>query len=204
MPAKIAAIKPRRSSGRPAHSAQPRRRPLPAAQASAVRFGLWRCSLGSMLLAQSPRGVCALMIGDDPAFLANECRRRFPGAQSAANDAEFDRVLSAAVTAIEAAGSRWMLPLDLRGTPFQQRVWRALAAIPAGSTASYTEIAARIGAPRAVRAVAQACAANPVAIAVPCHRVVRRDGALSGYRWGIDRKRELLTRERGLSGASRG
>jgi AraC family transcriptional regulator of adaptative response/methylated-DNA-[protein]-cysteine methyltransferase len=153
------------------------------------------CSLGSILVAQSEIGVCAILLGDDPEALVRDLQDRFPRATLIGGDAEFEQLVSRVVGFIEAPGLGLDLPLDVRGTAFQQRVWQALQEIPAGSTASYTEIAARIGAPKSVRAVAQACAANPLAVAIPCHRVVRNDGGLSGYRWGIERKRALQERE---------
>jgi AraC family transcriptional regulator of adaptative response/methylated-DNA-[protein]-cysteine methyltransferase len=160
-----------------------------------IRFAVGECSLGSILVARSERGVCAIFLGDDPDALTRELQDRFPRATLIGGDAAFEDVVAKVVGLIEAPGTGVDLPLDVRGTAFQQRVWRALREIPVGSTASYREIARRIGAPRAVRAVAHACAVNPVAIAIPCHRVVRSDGGLAGYRWGIERKRELLERE---------
>ena len=139
--------------------------------------------------------MCAIFLGDDPDALTRELQDRFPRATLIGGDAAFEDVVAKVVGLIEAPGTGVDLPLDVRGTAFQQRVWWALREIPAGSTASYREIARRIGAPRAVRAVAHACAVNPVAVAIPCHRVVRSDGGLAGYRWGVERKRELLERE---------
>ncbi len=160
-----------------------------------IRFAIGQCSLGAILVARSERGVCAITLGDDPEALAHELQDRFPQAQLIGGDAEFEQLVAQVVGGVEAPQQGIDLPLDVRGTAFQQRVWQALRAIPAGRTASYAEIAQRIGAPTAVRAVAQACAANPLAVAIPCHRVVRQDGALSGYRWGVARKRTLLQRE---------
>ena len=160
-----------------------------------IRFAVGECSLGSILVARSERGVCAIFLGDDPEALTRELQDRFPRATLIGGDAAFEELVARVVGLIEAPGTGADLPLDVRGTAFQQRVWRALREIPAGSTATYREIARRIGAPRAVRAVAHACAVNPVAVAIPCHRVVRSDGRLAGYRWGIERKRELLERE---------
>ncbi len=162
-----------------------------------IRFALGECSLGSILVAQSERGICAIFLGDDPDELARDLQHRFPRAKLIGGDGEFEQLVSKVVGFIEAPALGLDLPLDVRGTAFQQRVWQALRMIPAGETASYTEIAARIGAPKAVRAVAQACASNPIAVAIPCHRVVRNDGVLSGYRWGVERKRTLLDREGG-------
>jgi AraC family transcriptional regulator of adaptative response/methylated-DNA-[protein]-cysteine methyltransferase len=160
-----------------------------------IHFAVGQCSLGAILVAASDRGVCAILMGDDAAALVRDLEDRFPEAQLLGGDAEFERLVANVVGLVEAPEIGLELPLDLRGTLFQQRVWRALAQIPAGTTASYTEIAQRIGAPRAVRAVALACGKNPLAVAIPCHRVVRSDGGLSGYRWGIERKRALLERE---------
>jgi AraC family transcriptional regulator of adaptative response/methylated-DNA-[protein]-cysteine methyltransferase len=160
-----------------------------------IRFAVGECSLGSILVARSDRGVCAIFLGDDPDALARELQDRFPRATLIGGDAAFEEVVAKVVGLVEAPGVGLDLPLDVRGTAFQQRVWRALRKIPAGSTASYREVAERIGSPGAVRAVAHACAANPLAVAIPCHRVVRSDGGLSGYRWGVERKLALLQRE---------
>ena len=160
-----------------------------------IRFAIGQCSLGSILVAATSRGVCAILFGDDPQELAHDLERRFPRAELIGADAEFEQLVANVVGLIERPASAVDLPLDIRGTAFQQRVWKALRSIPAGSTATYAEIAGSIGAPTAARAVAQACAANTIAVAIPCHRVVRTDGALSGYRWGVERKRELLERE---------
>ena len=160
-----------------------------------IRFAIGQCALGAILVACSERGVCAIELGDDPEALARLLQDRFPHATWVGGDAEFERQVAAVVGFVEAPQLGLALPLDVRGTAFQQRVWQALQAIPPGRTASYAEVAARLGAPSAVRAVAQACAANPLAVAIPCHRVVRSDGALSGYRWGVERKRALLARE---------
>jgi AraC family transcriptional regulator of adaptative response/methylated-DNA-[protein]-cysteine methyltransferase len=162
---------------------------------TAIRFAVGECSLGSILVAQSERGICAILLGDDPDALTRDLQDRFPQATLIGGDAAFERLVAQVVGFVEAPAVGLDLPLDVRGTAFQQRVWQALRHIPAGATASYTDIATRIGAPQAVRAVARACAANPLAVAIPCHRVVRHDGALSGYRWGIERKRTLLARE---------
>ena len=161
-----------------------------------IRFAVGECSLGSILVARSERGVCAIFLGDDPDALARELQDRFPRATLIGGDAGFEALVAKVVGFVEAPGLGLDLPLDVRGTAFQQRVWQALREIPAGKTASYTEIAGRIGAPKAVRAVGHACATNPLAVAIPCHRVVRTDGGLSGYRWGVERKRALLKREK--------
>ncbi|GAB2546291.1 bifunctional DNA-binding transcriptional regulator/O6-methylguanine-DNA methyltransferase Ada [Rhodanobacter koreensis] len=160
-----------------------------------IRFAIGECSLGAILVAQSQRGVCAILLGDDPDALARDLQDRFPKANLMGGDRAFEQLVARVVGFVEAPAIGLDLPLDVRGTVFQQRVWQALRAIPAGSTASYSEIAQRIGSPKAVRAVAQACAANTLAVAIPCHRVVRNDGGLSGYRWGVQRKRALLERE---------
>ncbi|HEY2256650.1 MAG TPA: bifunctional DNA-binding transcriptional regulator/O6-methylguanine-DNA methyltransferase Ada [Variovorax sp.] len=160
-----------------------------------IRFAIGQCALGAILVAQSGRGVCAIALGDDPDALVRDLQDRFPKARLVGGDAAFEQQVARVVGFVEAPGLGLDLPLDVRGTAFQQRVWQALQQIPAGCTASYAEIAERIGAPTAVRAVAQACAANPLAVAIPCHRVVRSDGQLSGYRWGVERKGELLRRE---------
>jgi AraC family transcriptional regulator of adaptative response/methylated-DNA-[protein]-cysteine methyltransferase len=160
-----------------------------------IRFAIGQCSLGAILVARSARGLCAISLGDDPDVLARELQDRFPRATLIGDDPAFAKLVARVVGFIEAPGVGLDLPLDVRGTAFQQRVWQALRAIPAGETTSYADIAAKIGAPKAVRAVAQACGANTLAVAIPCHRVVRQDGALSGYRWGVQRKRALLERE---------
>jgi AraC family transcriptional regulator of adaptative response/methylated-DNA-[protein]-cysteine methyltransferase len=160
-----------------------------------IRFALGECSLGAILVAATDKGVCAITLGDDPQELVRAFQDDFPNAQLVGGDKDFERIVAAVVGFVEGAPSEFKLPLDVRGTAFQQRVWQALRDIPAGKTASYSEIAARIGAPASVRAVAGACAANKIAIAIPCHRVVRTDGSLSGYRWGVERKRALLQRE---------
>jgi AraC family transcriptional regulator of adaptative response/methylated-DNA-[protein]-cysteine methyltransferase len=160
-----------------------------------IRFAIGQCSLGAILVAASGRGVCAILIGDDPDVLARDLQDRFPRATLIGNDPDFERIVATVVGFVEAPGTGLDLPLDVRGTAFQQRVWQALREIPPGSTASYTDIAARLGAPKSVRAVAGACAANALAVAIPCHRVVRNDGGLAGYRWGVERKRALLERE---------
>ncbi len=162
---------------------------------AAIRFAVGECSLGSILVAATGKGVCAIQFGDDPDALVRGLQDRFPRARLIGGDETFERLVAHVVGLIEAPADGFDLPLDVRGTAFQRQVWQALRDIPAGTTASYAEIARRIGRPKAVRAVAQVCASNDVAVAIPCHRVVRRDGALSGYRWGIERKRTLLERE---------
>jgi AraC family transcriptional regulator, regulatory protein of adaptative response / methylated-DNA-[protein]-cysteine methyltransferase len=160
-----------------------------------IRFAVGECSLGSILVAASAKGVCAILLGDDPEALTRNLQDRFPSARLTGGDAEFEEWVAKVVGFVEAPRLGLDLPLDVRGTAFQQRVWRALSEIPVGSTTSYADIAQKIGAPGAVRAVAQACGANTLAVAIPCHRVVRTDGGLSGYRWGVERKRALLDRE---------
>ncbi len=166
-----------------------------------LRVATGTCSLGSILVAASARGIAAILIGDDPDRLLRDLRARFPRAELAGADPAFETLVAQVAGMVEAPSSGLALPLDIRGTAFQRRVWQALREVPAGSTASYAAIAARIGAPGAVRAVAGACAANPLAVAIPCHRAVRQDGGLSGYRWGVERKRALLDREASSAGA---
>ncbi len=160
-----------------------------------IIFALGQCALGAILVARSDKGVCAISLGDDPDALLRELQDRFPNAALVGGDAAFEQLIARVVGLIETPNIGIDLPLDVRGTAFQQRVWLALRQIPAGQTASYAQIAEAIGSPGSVRAVAGACAANTLAVAIPCHRVVRSDGALSGYRWGVARKRELLERE---------
>jgi AraC family transcriptional regulator of adaptative response/methylated-DNA-[protein]-cysteine methyltransferase len=162
-----------------------------------IRFAVGQCALGAILVAQSERGICAILLGDDPQRLVEELQDQFPKALLVGGDAGFERLVAQVVGFVEAPAIGLNLPLDVRGTAFQERVWQALREIPPGATVSYAQVAARIGQPRAVRAVAQACGANRLAVAIPCHRVVRRNGELSGYRWGVERKRELLEREAG-------
>jgi AraC family transcriptional regulator of adaptative response/methylated-DNA-[protein]-cysteine methyltransferase len=166
-----------------------------AGQNNNIRFAVGQCSLGAILVAQSDRGICAILLGDDPHQLVCDLQDQFRRANLIGADAEFEQLIAHVVGFIEAPAIGLDLPLDVRGTAFQERVWQALREIPVGSTASYADIAQRIGSPKAVRAVAQACGANSLAVAIPCHRVVRSDGNLSGYRWGVERKRELLSRE---------
>lgn len=160
-----------------------------------IRFAVGECSLGSILVATTDKGLCAIALGDDPDALLRDLQDRFPKAQLVGGDQTFEKLVARVVGFVEAPALGLDLPLDVRGTAFQQRVWQALREIPAGSTASYAQVAARIGAPKSTRAVAQACAANAIAVAIPCHRVIRNDGGLSGYRWGVERKRSLLDRE---------
>jgi AraC family transcriptional regulator, regulatory protein of adaptative response / methylated-DNA-[protein]-cysteine methyltransferase len=163
-----------------------------------IRFAIGECSLGAILVAATNKGVCAIEFGDDPEALVRALQDRFPKAQLLGGDGAFERLVAKVVGFVEAPAQGLDLPLDIRGTAFQQRVWKAIRAIPAGATASYRDLAKRLGAPKAVRAVAQACAANGIAVAIPCHRVVRTDGSTSGYRWGVARKRALLAREKAV------
>jgi AraC family transcriptional regulator of adaptative response/methylated-DNA-[protein]-cysteine methyltransferase len=160
-----------------------------------IRFAIGQTSLGLVLVAMTEKGVCAILLGDDAIALADDLERRFPKAKLIADDSDYAATIASVINMVETPAKRPDLALDISGTAFQQKVWQALQAIPAGETRSYADIAAAIDAPKAARAVAQACANNHLAIIIPCHRVVRGDGALSGYRWGIDRKRALLKRE---------
>ncbi|EHD23001.1 MULTISPECIES: bifunctional DNA-binding transcriptional regulator/O6-methylguanine-DNA methyltransferase Ada [Brenneria] len=160
-----------------------------------IYFAVGACSLGDILVAESERGICAILLGEDPQQLVEELQEMFANAQLVGGDAAFERRVAQVVGFVDAPEIGLALPLDIRGTAFQQRVWQALRDIPIGETASYSDIAARIGSPAAVRAVAGACAANRLAVAIPCHRVVRHDGSLSGYRWGVARKSALLNKE---------
>jgi AraC family transcriptional regulator, regulatory protein of adaptative response / methylated-DNA-[protein]-cysteine methyltransferase len=160
-----------------------------------VRFTIGECSLGRVLVAVSDEGVRAISFGDDPETLAREFRDQCLDADPVTDDAGLRGVVAEVVAFVENPGRDLDLPLDAQGTPFEQRVWQALREIPAGSRASYGEIAERIGAPKEAYAVGEACAANRIAVAIPCHRVVRKDGALGDYRWGFKRKRALLARE---------
>jgi AraC family transcriptional regulator, regulatory protein of adaptative response / methylated-DNA-[protein]-cysteine methyltransferase len=160
-----------------------------------LRFAVGQCSLGAILVASSDKGVASILIGEDPDVLVRNLHDQFPQATLIGGNKEYEALVAQVVGFVEAPGIGLNLPLDVRGTAFQQRVWKALREIPAGTTASYQDIARKIGSPRSVRAVAGACAANAIAVAIPCHRVVRQDGSLSGYRWGIERKRALIDRE---------
>ncbi|TFW35796.1 bifunctional DNA-binding transcriptional regulator/O6-methylguanine-DNA methyltransferase Ada [Massilia horti] len=165
-------------------------------QGEAIRFAVAGCSLGAILVAATGKGICAILIGDEPEPLVRDLQDRFPNAELRGAESDFERTVAQVVGFVEAPGIGLSLPLDVRGTAFQQRVWQALREIPAGQTVSYAELAQRVGLPSGARAVAGACAANPVAVAIPCHRVVRNDGSISGYRWGVERKKVLLERER--------
>ena len=160
-----------------------------------IRFAVGKCSLGSVLVAQSALGVCAIFIGDNSKVLVCELRDYFPHAELNAAHKDFKKVIARVIDFVDTPKIGLDLPLDIRGTAFQKRVWRALSKIPTGKTVTYSEVAKRIGAPKSVRSVASACAANTLAVAIPCHRVLRSDGSLSGYRWGVARKRALLKKE---------
>ena len=161
----------------------------------AICYAIGTCSLGSVLVAASEKGVCAILFGDEPESLGKELQVMFPRARIIGGDKDFEELTGKVIAFVEDPAKGLDLPLDVRGTAFQHRVWEALRRIPVGSTASYSEIAKKIGAPQAVRAVARACATNRIAVAIPCHRVVRSDGGLSGYRGGVERKRALLAKE---------
>jgi AraC family transcriptional regulator, regulatory protein of adaptative response / methylated-DNA-[protein]-cysteine methyltransferase len=165
-----------------------------------IKFAVGQTSLGAILVASSKKGVAAILLGDDPDELVRNLQDRFPRAHLVGADRDYEALVARVVGFVEAPRIGLDLPLDVRGTAFQRRVWQALQEIPVGATVSYTEIARRIGAPRAARAVAGACAANHLAVAIPCHRVVRNDGSLSGYAWGVERKRDLLDREASQNG----
>jgi AraC family transcriptional regulator of adaptative response/methylated-DNA-[protein]-cysteine methyltransferase len=180
------------------HVASVRSGAAPAARDAAsttIRFAVGRCSLGLVLVATSGKGICAILLGDVSAALLDDLHDRFPQAAIRAADTDLEQLLAQVISLVESPASGLDWPLDIKGTAFQRRVWQALSDIPPGATASYADIARRIGAPKAVRAVARACAGNRIAVAIPCHRVVRGDGAPLGYRWGVARKRALLARE---------
>lgn len=160
-----------------------------------IRFAVAQCWLGALLVAATGQGICALTLGSDPETLVRQLQDRFPQADLAPGDAAFEQTLAQVLAALDDPQQGASLPLDVRGTAFQQRVWQALRAVPPGVTLTYAELAARIGQPDAVRAVANACARNEIALLIPCHRIVRLDGAPSGYRWGVERKAALLARE---------
>lgn len=168
------------------------------AAGSAIRFALGQCSLGAIAVAQSQHGVCAILLDDDPQAVLQQLQDLFPHAQLIGDDPNFANLVAHVVAVIEQPSIGLSLPLDIQGTAFQERVWQALRNIPPGTTISYTELAQRIGSPKAVRAVANACGANKLAVAIPCHRVVRQSGELGGYRWGLARKQQLLQREQSV------
>jgi AraC family transcriptional regulator, regulatory protein of adaptative response / methylated-DNA-[protein]-cysteine methyltransferase len=160
-----------------------------------IRFAVGQTSLGAILVASSSKGVAAVLLGDDPDELVRNLQDRFPKAHLIGADHDYEALIARVVGFVETPGTGLSLPLDVRGTAFQQRVWQALQEVPVGETVSYAEVARRIGSPKAVRAMASACAANNLAVVIPCHRVVRMDGSLSGYAWGLERKREMIRRE---------
>jgi AraC family transcriptional regulator of adaptative response/methylated-DNA-[protein]-cysteine methyltransferase len=160
-----------------------------------IRFAVGECTLGAILVAATDLGLCAILLGDDPEALVHDMQDRFSQATLVGGDREFEEWVAAVVGFVDSPSAGLPLPIDVRGTVFQERVWQALRNVPCGSTTTYAELARRIGQPAAARAVARACAANPLAVAIPCHRVIRQDGSFAGYRWGIDRKRALLARE---------
>lgn len=161
-----------------------------------ILFAIGECSLGSVLVASSAKGVCAMLLGDTPETVLDDLQGRFPKADLIGNDPDYETLIAHVIQFLDDPKYGFNLPLDIQGTAFQQRVWEALRDIPVGTTASYSEIAEKIGAPKSFRAVAQACGANNIAVAIPCHRVVRSDGGLSGYRWGVARKSAILDVER--------
>ncbi len=160
-----------------------------------IRFAMGQSTLGAVLVATTDKGICAIFLGDDPEQLARDLQDAFPKAEITGGDVAFDALVAQVVGFVEHPVLGFDLPLDIRGTAFQRQVWEVLQSVQPGMTASYTEIAHRIGQPKSVRAVATACAANKIAVAIPCHRIVRTDGSLSGYRWGVERKGALLQRE---------
>lgn len=176
-------------------TAHPVRLAIPPAADAVLRFSMGTSSLGAVLVAESEKGVAAILIGDDPEVLVHDLERQFPKSELIGSDKAVERRVRLVIGLIENPAHDLDVPLDIRGTAFQQKVWAALRKIPPGTTASYSEIARTIGRPQSVRAVAGACAANAIAVAIPCHRVVRSNGDLSGYRWGIERKEALLARE---------
>jgi AraC family transcriptional regulator of adaptative response/methylated-DNA-[protein]-cysteine methyltransferase len=160
-----------------------------------IQWVIRESSLGSVLVARSNKGICAVLLGSDLHALERDLQHRFPSATLVNGDSQLEKLAAQVVTFVEDPSRDLDVPLDVRGTDFQQRVWKALREIPVGLTASYSDVANKIGLPKSVRAVAQACAANALAVVIPCHRVVKRDGALSGYRWGVERRQILLDRE---------
>ncbi|PZU98932.1 MAG: hypothetical protein DCE90_03765 [Pseudanabaena sp.] len=161
-----------------------------------IRFAFENTNLGWVIVAATVRGICAIALGDSPDELVSEIHRRFPQAEFCDDDLIFQQWVAGVISMIKTPKSRVNLPLDIQGTAFQQQVWQILQAIPVGSTLSYQQVAIQIGKPKAFRAVASACAANKLAIAIPCHRVVGSNGSLSGYRWGVERKQALLELEK--------
>jgi AraC family transcriptional regulator, regulatory protein of adaptative response / methylated-DNA-[protein]-cysteine methyltransferase len=164
-------------------------------EGAVIRFGVGQCSLGALLVAATEAGICAIALGDDPATLINELQEQFPKAELVGGDRKFEQWMAKVIGFVEHPSAGLDLPLDVQGTAFQQRVWQALCKVPCGTTTTYMQIARQIGRPDAVRAVAGAIAANKIAVAIPCHRVIRTDGSLAGYRWGVERKATLLKKE---------
>ena len=160
-----------------------------------IRFAVDHCSLGCVLVAATEKGICAIELGDEPAELEAGLRQRFSRADITQDGPDFASWVAQVVAFVEQPQAGLQLPLDIRGTAFQRRVWLALRQIAPGDTVTYGELAASLGKPKGARAVARACATNKIAVAIPCHRVVRTDGALGGYRWGLERKEALLERE---------
>ena len=161
-----------------------------------IQFAIGSCSLGSVLVAASQKGVCVISLGDDPEVLVRNLQKQFPKAELVGGDDKFEKWIARVVGFVDSPRVGFDLPLDIRGTAFQQRVWKGLQQIPVGKTVSYLELAKSIGLPKSVRAVAGACAANTLAVAIPCHRVIRTDGGISGYRWGVERKKKILALEK--------
>ena len=188
-----------RAGFRPCKRCKPDQLEMTRQAAEEIRFAVGSSRLGQILVAESAKGVAAVLLGDDPNELRRDLERRCPRATLRADDTGLRSVVSQVIAFVESPARSLAVPLDVRGSAFQRRVWEELRAIPVGSTVTYTQVAQRLGMPKSARAVAQACAANPLAVLVPCHRVVRSDGGLSGYRWGVARKRALLDRERQLS-----
>ncbi|WP_241609270.1 bifunctional DNA-binding transcriptional regulator/O6-methylguanine-DNA methyltransferase Ada [Rosenbergiella australiborealis] len=160
-----------------------------------IYFAVGECFMGSILVAQTLKGICAILIGDDPSKLVNEVQDQFPNAELIGANSNFEKTIAQVIGFIEKPNSNFTLPLDIQGTAFQERVWQALREVPPGKTVSYSDLAEKIGSPKSARAVARACASNRIAVAIPCHRVIRSDGSLSGYRWGVERKKQLLDLE---------
>ena len=160
-----------------------------------IRFAVGECSLGSILVAATAKGICTIQLGDEPVALVRELDNQFSRAELIGGDKEFESLVAMVIGLIEDPVQGIDLPLDIRGTTFQRRIWQVLQEIPAGTTSSYSMIAERVGSPKAARAVARTCASNPLAVAIPCHRVIRNNGSLGDYRWGVERKKILLFRE---------
>ncbi len=167
-----------------------------------IQYNIGECSLGNILVAESERGICAIALGDGSSALIAYLHKLFPNAAIQPAGPEFERKLAQVITYVDAPESGFSLPLDIRGTEFQQMVWREISKIPPGTTSTYTELAKQIGSPKSVRAVANACAANKLAVVIPCHRVIQKNGSLAGYRWGLERKRLLLQREANVFGST--